>query len=275
MQRCVNHTRQLSATSSWCRRTPPQQISRHKRACPQHVCRSATGDGSREVYQGMFGPWKIEPADEFEVWSYRVGLTATMAAFVGSAVISGTAGSSVDAAGMAVQALNPLCLLGALGLGVSLVQIHIYVDPLKKALQVLWLLGVLGAVYVASQQPEQPLPLLIAQQPWTIWFVGPAAAAVTGVAIKEGLCYGKPEATMLAVLLPLLCLSHLGGELVAPQVQAALLAGVCAAGAVFAARKYSQPVKDDIGDKSVFEFRKLPEDQQEQLLRELKQQEQQ
>jgi len=36
-------------------------------------------------------------------------------------------------------------------------------------------------------------------------------------------------------------------------VQAALLAGVCAAGAVFAARKYSQPVKDDIGDKSVFE----------------------
>lgn len=44
----------------------------------------------------------------------------------------------------------------------------------------LWLLGVLGAVYVASQQPEQPLALTIAQQPWTIWFVGPAAAAVTG-----------------------------------------------------------------------------------------------
>jgi uncharacterized integral membrane protein len=47
-------------------------------------------------------------------------------------------------------------------------------------LQALWLLGVLGAVYVVSQQPDQPLPLLIAQQPWTIWFVGPAAAAVTG-----------------------------------------------------------------------------------------------
>lgn len=36
-----------------------------------------TGGGPREVYQGMFGPWSIEPADEFEVWSYRVGLTAT------------------------------------------------------------------------------------------------------------------------------------------------------------------------------------------------------
>jgi uncharacterized integral membrane protein len=37
------------------------------------------------------------------------------------------------------------------------------------------------------------------------------------------------------------------------QLQAVLLAGVCGAGSVFAARKYTQPVKDDIGDKSVFE----------------------
>jgi uncharacterized integral membrane protein len=119
----------------------------------------------------MFGPWSIEPADEFEVLTYRVGLTATMAgnspwqgsasspvsvtavpdtvlsfwswlcaAFVGSAVITSTTGGSADAgAGAAAALLNPLCVLGALGLGVSLVQIHIYVDPLKKALQVRWL----------------------------------------------------------------------------------------------------------------------------------------
>lgn len=186
------------------------------------------------------------------------------AAFVGSAVITSTSGGSADAGGAAAALLNPLCVLGALGLGVSLVQIHIYVDPLKKALQVrclwicraggpcrvavtiavrwiwqcgprshaapalsqlcvgtpsllllsllrasrclcgggnhhscchrhpacavlvpqvLWLAGVLGAVYVASQQPDQPLPLLIAQQPWTVWFVGPAAAAVTGALV--------------------------------------------------------------------------------------------
>ena len=43
------------------------------------------------------------------------------------------------------------------------------------------------------------------------------------------------------------------GDLVAPQLQAALLAGVCGAGCVFAGRKYVQPVKDDIGDKSIFE----------------------
>jgi hypothetical protein len=40
-----------------------------------HACAAA----GREVYQGMFGPWSIEPADEFEVLTYRVGLTATAA----------------------------------------------------------------------------------------------------------------------------------------------------------------------------------------------------
>ena len=35
---------------------------------------------------------------------------------------------------------------------------------------------------------------------------------------------------------------------------------------VFAARKYTQPVKDDIGDKSVFQFQALPEDEQERRL---------
>jgi uncharacterized integral membrane protein len=59
------------------------------------------------------------------------------AAFVGSAIITSTAGGTADAAASGAAALlNPLCVLGALGLGVSLVQIHIYVDPLKKALQV-------------------------------------------------------------------------------------------------------------------------------------------
>jgi len=42
---------------------------------------------------------------------------------------------------------------------------------------------------------------------------------------------------------------------------------------VFAGRKYVQPVKDDIGDKSVFEFRKLPLEQQQALLQQLQQQE--
>lgn len=53
-------------------------------------------------------------------------------------------------------------------------------SPVKRTLQALWALGVLGAVYLALTHSDQPLPLLVAQQPWATWFVGPVAAAATG-----------------------------------------------------------------------------------------------
>lgn len=40
---------------------------------------------------------------------------------------------------------------------------------------------------------------------------------------------------------------------------------------IFAARKFTQPVKDDIGDKSVFIFQALPEEQQEAQLAAIRQ----
>jgi uncharacterized integral membrane protein len=75
----------------------------------------------------------------------------------------------------------------------------------------------------------------------------PCTAA--GIAVKEGICYGKFEAAALAALLPALCLAHLSG-LAPSSLEAALLWGVCGAGGIFAARKYTQPLRDDIGDKS-------------------------
>lgn len=48
-----------------------------------------------------------------------------------------------------------------------------------------------------------------------------------------------------------------------PQV---LLAAFTALVVVFAARKFTQPVKDDIGDKSVFQFQALPEAEQQAKL---------
>lgn len=44
------------------------------------------------------------------------------------------------------------CFSGMAGLGLSLVQIHIYLDPLKKALQVLWAVGVLGSLFLMATQ---------------------------------------------------------------------------------------------------------------------------
>jgi uncharacterized integral membrane protein len=58
--------------------------------------------------------------------------------------------------------------------------IQLLLPPLLRVVQALWALGVAGAGYLLLAHPEQPLPLLVAQQPWSVWLVGPAAAAVTG-----------------------------------------------------------------------------------------------
>jgi len=226
------------------------------------------------VYQGIYGPWQIEQEDLWEVWGYRVALSTAAAAFVAVAAVSLTttsSSSSSDTQGLAAL-LNPLCLLGSGGLGVALILIHIYVTPIKRTLQALWGLGFAGGLYLMSNQ-EPTVPEFICNNPWGVWLVGPLFAAATGVAVKEGICYGKAEAAVIALLLPLLLLGHLSH--LAPAESPAghfLLVTTSAAVAVFAGRKYTQPVKDDIGDKSVFMFRKLPEEEQKVRIQQLQQQ---
>ncbi|MED6204101.1 hypothetical protein PIB30_005827 [Stylosanthes scabra] len=50
-----------------------------------------------------------------------------------------------------------------------------------------------------------------------------------------------------------------------------LLASWMALFMIFAGRKFTQPIKDDIGDKSVFMFNSLKEDEKEALLQKLQQ----
>lgn len=78
-----------------------------------------------------------------------------------------------------------LAAAGAGGLALSLALIHIYVDPLKRALQALAAAGTAGGAYLALTQPG-PLPAYVATHPSSVWLVGPLFAALTGVAIKEG-----------------------------------------------------------------------------------------
>lgn len=51
---------------------------------------------------------------------------------------------------------------------------------------------------------------LWAHHPAAVWLVGPMFAALTGVAFKEGMCYGKPECAALFFVIPL---TLLGGVL--------------------------------------------------------------
>ena len=91
--------------------------------------------------------------------------------------------------------------------------------------------------------------------------IGPLFAAFTGLAFKEGACYGKPEAFFLFLMTPIMCLGHLTG-LASGEVETFFVATWMLGFLVFAGRKYTQAVKDDIGDKSVFTFRGLKTDQE-------------
>ncbi len=62
------------------------------------------------------------------------------------------------------------------------------------------------AVKDAGLLQSQPLTEYVASHPGAVWFVGPFFAAVTGVAFKEGVCYGKPECAVLFFITPALLL---------------------------------------------------------------------
>ena len=93
---------------------------------------------------------------------------------------------------------------------------------------------------------------------------------LAGLTIKEGLCYGRLEAALLAIALPLTLLTHLafGGHSsgIADTLGAGGVSTATICIGILATRKLFQPVKDDVGDKSVFNFMKLSEAEQREIL---------
>lgn len=89
-----------------------------------------------------------------------------------------------------IQSLyDPLYVIGAGGLGASLVLIHIYVTPIKRTLQVLWAVGALGSLGIAvnfAAPANQGLVEFVLHNPAGIWAVGPLFASLTGLVFKEG-----------------------------------------------------------------------------------------
>ena len=139
-----------------------------------------------------------------------------------------------------------------------------YVDPIKKFMQALYAAGLAGSIGVAALASQTgdggSVPAYVVAHPAAVWAVGPMFAALTGVAFKEGMCYGKAECAALFFVVPATLLAHLTG-LANEEIEKGLLGTWCVLIAVFAARKYTQEVKDDIGDKSVFIFADLREDE--------------
>ncbi|XP_062110844.1 uncharacterized protein LOC133822499 [Humulus lupulus] len=239
---------------------------------PIFTCK-ATSNTTTPVYQGVYGPWSVDSSDVREVISYRSGLVTAAASFVGAASAAFLP-EDTQVGAFIQHNLDLFYIVGGAGLGVSLVLIHIYVTPIKRTLQALWGLGVVGSSLAYTNlaaHSGQGLVQYVVHNPAAVWLVGPLFAALTGLVFKEGLCYGKLEAGLLTFIIPTLLLGHLTG-LMDDGVKLPLLGAWMILFVIFAGRKFSQPIKDDIGDKSVFMFNSLPEDEKNALIEKLEQQ---
>ena len=194
--------------------------------------------------------------DELEVWSYRVALSLACVGALG-VVFGDVSGNE--------EMVNPSYFLGASGFGVALVLVHMYVTPIKRVMQALYAVGLIGSLgivaYTQNGGSSSSLLEFVREHRSAVWVIGPMFASFTGLAFKEGACYGKPEAFLLFLLTPIMCLGHLTG-LASDEVETFFVASWMLGFLVFAGRKYTQAVKDDIGDKSVFTFRGLKTDEE-------------
>lgn len=130
---------------------------------------------------------------------YRSGLVTAATSFVAAA---SAAFLPDNLRGLIEQNLDLLYVIGGGGLGLSLVLIHIYVTEIKRTLQALWALGVVGSAvtYTSLAAPSgQGLVQYIVDNPTAIWFVGPLFAALTGLVFKEGKkCAAIPTYVVIA-----------------------------------------------------------------------------
>lgn len=119
--------------------------------------------------------------------SYRSGLVTAATSFIIAASAAflpeGTFGDIIK------QNIDLFYVVGAGGLGLSLFLIHIYVTPIKRFLQALWVIGVVGSIaaYQFGALPSnESLAQYVLDNPSALWFVGPLFAALTGLVFKEG-----------------------------------------------------------------------------------------
>lgn len=142
------------------------------------------------VYQGAYGPWKVESSDIQEVILYRSGLVTAASSFVIASSVAFLRNSDLNVFDLIRGNLDLFYALGTCGLGLSLYLIHIYVTEIKRALQALWVLGAVGslATYAALAQPAgKSLVEYVVENPTAVWFVGPLFASLTGLVFKEGM----------------------------------------------------------------------------------------
>jgi uncharacterized integral membrane protein len=200
------------------------------------------------IYQGQFGEFTITAADRQSVVIYRAGLAVAAISFaIATGLVLWPTGNP-----WLITLITPLYSCFWLALGVSLAMIHIYLEPLHRALQAFWAIGGIASLVIALRSSE-PFALHVYTHPLTILGVGFTFAALTGIFFKEAFCFNRLETKFLTALVPSLLVGHLVGWL-PPEGEQMLLSTWAALFVIFAIRKVIQPIPPDIGDKSVFDY---------------------
>ncbi len=197
------------------------------------------------IYQGQFGNFTINKSDRTSVIIYRTGLGIAALSF---AVGSATSLLNPDN----LQLITPLFFCFSLGLGISLLTIHIYLAVLHRVLQMFWAIGTTAAVFWTISS-SAPMAVTIYEQPVALFSVGFIFAALTGIYFKEAFCFHRLETKFLTPLVPTLLLGHMFGILPLAWEQIMLVVWTTLF-CIFALRKAIQSIPPDIGDKSVFTY---------------------
>lgn len=202
------------------------------------------------IYQGQFGEFTVTDGDRLGVIVYRAGLMIAALSFaIGSTLVLLS-----DNLTNIFPSLTPLFACFCVGLGISLLTIHIYLGVLHRLLQVFWAIGTLSAVAITLSSNE-PLAVAVYNRPFILFGIGFIFAALTGIYFKEAFCFNRFETKLLTPLVPILLLGHLTGGL--PVQAEKVMLGIWAIlFVVFALRKAVQAIPPDIGDKSVFTYLK-------------------
>lgn len=199
-----------------------------------------------QIYQGQFGEYTITKSDRIGVVIYRFGLVLAAICLIIASNLLFIQGQQ------AVTAITPLFVIFSIGLGISLVTIHIYLAVLHRVLQACLLIGSIASIIIAWQI-DQPLALYVYNHPITLFGIGFTFVALTGIYFKEAFCFNRLETKFLTLIVPFLLLGHLLGWLPL-EIEQILLGMWTILFTIFAVRKMIQPIDPDIGDKSVFAY---------------------
>lgn len=215
------------------------------------MAQASEGRASRVVggpYPGHYGEWTLTQGDVDGVLFYRSSLLVSAASCALGVLLAHTPWSN----GLALDALFGV---HSIAFGCAIASIHIYLTSMHNLLKILYASGVAGAVAVLIASGGIGGPGLVNEvlaQPALMLAVGWQFVALTGLLFKESVCFGRVEALLLTLLVPVLAGGHFLGVVQGGVADSGLITFALGY-LVFAARKFTQEPRADIGDRSVFD----------------------